>query len=212
MTLEIYHQLGHQFKWNIQSFEEEYVGDGFILAPRYMKRDYVEKELDYKIRKKSIFDPQFFIPSVAIGALSSYDFHPSLVSGGFDTTEYPDKDADASARGCAEFQAYNSFNYMVIPGRYYSGMPSNFVEVQQKLFVEPFIREFNSLGVSRRILLQVVLTEDMVKDKVYANNLLNWITSIDGIEGVYLILKRTPRPKQISDPDLLLAYLTEAWS
>lgn len=119
MRLEIYHQLGFRFKWNLQSLEEDSTGDGVIIAPRFMKRDTVES-LDDSIRQSAIFDPQFFLPRVPLGQLTTYDFFPQLVAGGFATSEYTPLIALESAKRCVEFQTTNNFRYITIPTRAHS--------------------------------------------------------------------------------------------
>lgn len=47
----------------------------------------------------------------------------------------------------------------------------------------------------------------MVKNVEYASELLNWITGIEGIKGVYLITEFLPRKGQIDDADFLYNLL-----
>lgn len=55
-----YHQLGHRYKWSIDSLTKDGAGDGVIIAPRYMSPKEVES-LQLKLRSTSFFDPQFLI-------------------------------------------------------------------------------------------------------------------------------------------------------
>jgi hypothetical protein len=103
MKFEIYHQLAFRYQWNIQSLEEDCTGDGLILAPRYMGREYIQG-LKRRLKKKAIFDPQFFLPDTARGQLCSYDFFPCITGDGFETNEYIDNFASDSAEKCLEFQ------------------------------------------------------------------------------------------------------------
>src|ERR1019366_9540923 len=103
MTFEIYHQLGHNYSWNLQSLNADAAGDGVIVAPRYIERGKVEA-FPKALRKKAIFDPQFFLPSVARGKLASYSFFPEIAADGFSTSEYEDEAASGSAQACVDFQ------------------------------------------------------------------------------------------------------------
>lgn len=96
---------------------------------------------------------------------------------------------------------------VIIPTRYVSGMSSNYIPQQQQLFVTPFVNAIDQIGKDRPVLLQLVLNDDMIKDQEYAADLLNWITGITVIDGVYLIADINPRPKQLRDIDFLYAYL-----
>ena len=77
MKFEIYHQLGHNYVWNIDSITKDKAGDGIIVGPRNIEREKVEK-LPKNLRRRAIFDPQFFLPSVARGKLSTYPFFPQI--------------------------------------------------------------------------------------------------------------------------------------
>src|SRR5208337_1198280 len=118
--MEVYHQLGHNGKWNLDSYTEDGTGDGIILAPRYMPIGTVQ-HLDAHVRKAAIFDPQFFLPGTARGELSTYDFFPCVAAGEFETCEYVDSFANTCAQQCVDFQIKNEFRYIVIPTRHKSG-------------------------------------------------------------------------------------------
>jgi len=143
LKFEIYHQLGHNHKWNLQSLYDDGIGSGVIIAPRYIERAHVE-ELDAEIRESAIFDPQFFLPDTAKGKLSTYDFFPNIVADGFKTSEYEGEFAFEGANQCLDFQLANGFRYLVIPTRYASGMPSDFINQQEKLFIEPFLATYQA--------------------------------------------------------------------
>lgn len=207
MSMEVYHQLGFRYQWNIKSFEEDNIGDGLILAPRYMKQNVVQ-DLPTSHKRKSIFDPQFFRPDIPKGHLQTFDFFPDVVADGFATEDYSDFHAWVSAEKCVAFQKQNGFQSIVIPTRHYQATPSNFIDIQQEMFVNPFMHEIKRQGASDNpILLQLILNDNMLKDQEYLSDILNWITGIQGISGVYLITDINPRPKQIKDNDVLYSLL-----
>ena len=206
MTIEIFHQLGFRSQWNFQSFIDDNVGNGFILAPSHMEKSEVEN-LDINLKSNSIFDPQFFIPSVQKRKLATYDFFPDVVANGFQTSEYSDGFSQECAERCIDFQKVNDFNKLIIPTRYISGMPSSFIQQQQQLFVQPFVESIGRLGKDRPVLLQIVLNDGMIKDQEFSADLLNWITGIPIIDGVYLVADINPRTKQLKDIDFLYSYL-----
>jgi len=206
MSIEIFHQLGFRSQWNFQSFIDDNVGNGFILAPSHMEKTEVEN-LDSNLKRNSIFDPQFFIPSVQKRKLATYDFFPDIVANGFQTSEYSDGFSQECAERCIIFQKENGFEKLIIPTRYISGMPSSFIQQQQQLFVLPFVDAIARLGKDRPVLLQIVLNDGMIKDQEFSADLLNWITGIPAIDGVYLIADINPRTKQLRDIDFLYSYL-----
>jgi len=206
VSLEIYHQLGHNHNWNLESLRQDQAGQGVIIAPRFMGPTEIEK-IERSIIRNSIFDPQFFLPRTALGKLSEYEFFPDKVAGGFITQDYSPEYARVSADKCVRYQIENDFRYLVIPTRQMSGMPTTFIENQQELFVFPFQEAIAEQQPKTKVLLQLVLNKDMIKDHAYSDYLLNWITSLERIDGVYLILETNARTKQIADADLLYTYL-----
>lgn len=204
--IDIYHQLGFRFQWNLTSLTEDNAGDGVIIGPRYMPRDKAIS-LPVHIRRCSFFDPQFFLPHSPRGALATYEFFPEVIAEGFATSEYEGAVAAKCAELCIRFQIENSFRYCVIPTRCQEGLPRNFIEAQAGLFVEPFLEAYGRSPEHRPLLLQLILNEHMLKDDGFRNSVLTWVTGISEVDGVYLVPHITARRKQLSDVDVLLALL-----
>jgi hypothetical protein len=207
VKFEIYHQVGFRHQWNLQSISGDSAGDGIIIGARSLERSKVEG-LSTAVRKRAIFDPQFFLPAVPKGNLATYDFFPNIAAGDdFQSNGYADELAGMSASSCVKFQVANGFRFIVIPTRYLSGMPSNYIEAQEELFVGPFLAAIEEQTPQRPVLLQVVLTGNMLKDDDYSADLLNWITGHQDIAGVYLIAEQTAATKQVKDADFLYRLL-----
>lgn len=204
--MEIYHQLGHMYQWNFQSLLDDHSGTGVILAPRYMDKEFVEG-LDSSIKEKAIFDPQFFRPGFARSKLSSYKFFPDIATGGFETEDYGENYAGVCAEACLNFQIDNDFRYLVIPTRYFSGTPLDYIVDQQRLFIDPFLQVAESMGDQREIIIQLIINNAMIMEKDYSADLLNWITGLPNINGVYIIQEIYPREKQVKDPEFLYSFL-----
>jgi hypothetical protein len=207
MKFEIYHQLGFRHQWNLQSLSDDATGDGIIIGAKSLEREKVEA-LPANLRGAALFDPQFFLPGVAKGQLETYNFFPQVAANdGFKSSDYADESAEISATACVQFQINSGFRYVVIPTRYMAGMPSNFIETQEELFVGPFLDAIAPQQNSPPALLQLVVTENMLKDDEYTADLLNWITGRQGIAGVYLIFESSGTSKQVKDADLLYRVL-----
>jgi hypothetical protein len=207
MTLEVYQQIGFRDVWNFDSLKSDQAGDGVIFSPRFMGPKDIAK-VDSRYVRSGIFDPQFFLPNTALGKLKEYGFFPDVVASGFKTSEYDDDSANESAERCVEYQINTGFRYVVIPTRYAAGMPTNLINDQQELFVNPFLRAIEKIGTNQEIILQLVLNDNMLKDAEYSSDLLNWVTGLERINGVYLIVQTSPRTKQLADTDLLFAMLS----
>lgn len=203
---QLLHQLGHRYQWSLSSIMEDNTGDGAILGPRYMEPAKLNG-ISESLRKTSLFDPQFFLPNTVVGKLKDYSFFPSVLSGSFSTTDWSVSSASDCAKRCIEFQSTNGFGGIIIPTRFYEGMPSNFTTNQESQFVCPFLNSIDSLNVKKPVYLQLILTDQMLKDKAYTTQILNWITSFPKLSGIYLIIYVHNRAKQIADVDLLIGIL-----
>lgn len=71
--MKIYHQVGHNSNWNMESHGDDGAGDGLILAPRYMRREKIEA-LGITLKNRSYFDPQWFLPDTQRGNWKSIHF------------------------------------------------------------------------------------------------------------------------------------------
>lgn len=206
MKIEIYHHCGYRYKWNFESYYEDEVGDGFVIAASHIEKGKV-LELEEPERIISIFDPQFFLPTNQVRKLSTYDFFPDKISNGYITSTFSDGFNEECAKRCVKFQIDSGFKKIIIPTKYYSGMPTTFIQQQSEHFVTPFIKEVNKYKNHNPVLLQLVLNENMIKSDDYSADILNWVTGIKGISGVYLISEINHRQKQISDIEFLYSYL-----
>lgn len=203
----LYHQLGHRFQWSLASIRTDDTGEGVIVGPRYMAPAKV-CDIPTSLRRNSLFDPQFFLPNSARGKLPEYSFFPHVLSGGFTTGEWTSEMARSCAESCLAFQSSHQFSAIVIPTRFYEGMPGNFVSSQEEQFVVPFLQSIEHSGLTGGpVYLQLILTDQMVKDEEYRADILNWITSYTELDGIYLIYHVHNRQKQITDIDFLIGIL-----
>ncbi|MEA3327260.1 MAG: hypothetical protein U9R53_08125 [Chloroflexota bacterium] len=206
MSFKIYHQLGFRECWNLDSINTHKTGEGIILSPKHMGLTNVE-QLDFP-REKTIFDPQFFVPSDSPGKLSEYPFYPNQSVEDFSTETYKPVDVQDIAQGCLKFQVESGFEFVVIPGRPYGNNPQEYITEQEKCFITPFLNQLSSFPNHQPVLLQVLIDNHYLLNPDYFHELLDWLTSLDErIEGVYLIFQIDYKTKQIEDADYLFALL-----
>jgi hypothetical protein len=160
-----------------------------------------------EVRRASFFDPQFFLPGSTRGKLATYEFFPSVILEQFSTSEYDEDDAERSAELCVQFQIHNEFRYCVIPTRHREGSPNDYIDSQVQTFVAPFLRAYGQSSERPPLLLQLILSDQMLKDARFRSDILNWVTAIDPLHGVYLIPQVFSRRKQIDDIDFLVSLL-----
>jgi hypothetical protein len=207
MSNRIYHQLGFNPNWNLDSIYNDGIGERCILAPRFMEKEKIERYAK-PFRAQCIFDPQFFKPEIAKQKLATYEFFPDILADGFKTDDFQEKWSATAAEKCVAWQVAQDFEFITIPGRYLDGGGAGFIAKQEGLFVSPFLAEIKRQGRQRRVLLQLVLTSYMLLDETFRTDILNWVTGRQGIHGVYLILEVEKRGKQLKDIKLLGSLLS----
>jgi hypothetical protein len=205
MGIKIYHQVGHNDIWNINSFSEDHSGDGLILSPVHQSLPHVV-ELEGNLRRRSLFDPQFYLPNSPKAKLSSYPFFPDQIANGFSTLNFLLIAGD-SAKQCVEFQIEQEFEGIVIPARFVDQMASKYFENQEELTVRPFLGALAAAGVAKPVYLTVPITSAMLQDEGFQLQLLNWLTGFPEISGVYILVADDRKTKQIRSEKFLFAYL-----
>ncbi len=203
---KIYHQCGHNSSWNIEALNSN-KGMGLIVSPVNQKLSIVEK-LSPEIRKKSIFDPQFYLPSSQKKNFEDYDFFPETITGskGFTTIDYTAV-ADESAKLCVDFQIKNNFEKIIIPARFFNQMIGSW-EDNQEIFSRPFLNQIEKMNTDRKILQTLPVTEHMLADLKFRDRLLNWITKFPILDGIYLLVNFEGDDKQIKKSDSLFNLMS----
>jgi hypothetical protein len=197
VSLRLLHQVGHNAKWNIDSFEDEACGSGLILSPLHQSKDSVER-LDANTRAASMFDPQFYLPSSQKPKLMQYPFFPEAVGGGFNTSSFKTHSL-AVAQECLDFQRAQGFQRLVIPTRFINQLYSDYVDRQKAFTVEAFVEA----AKDEALCLSLAVTAPMIEDAGFRQKLLNWITSYPSVDHVYLMYQHERDTKQIADADFL---------
>ncbi len=206
MTFNIFHQVGHNSNWNIDSVEEDNAGDGLIFSPVHQNKNALEK-INKKINQKSFFDPQYYLPDSGKKKLNTYDFFPESISQGFNTVEFSQL-AKESATRCIAFQLSQEYSRIIVPTRYFREMITDYQVKQEAYSVKPFLEELSCIKNHPPIFLTLPLTSPMVRDSGYRTELLNWVTSYPEIQGVYVFIVDDRETKQIHDEDQLFGNLT----
>lgn len=123
--MKILHHLGHRYNWNLDTFFDNKVGDGFIFSAFNFERDTFNKEtltgrrydLARDILPLSSIDLQYYgkTDSKDLGKFESYDFHPANYSGKDKTDVY----GPAKIKAAIKFEEETGFKRIIIPNFYY---------------------------------------------------------------------------------------------
>ena len=200
MTMKVYHQVGHNYKWNIDSYNDG-CGEGLILSPVNMESDKL-LALPEATRRNSFLDPQMYLLGIERASIGSYPFFPGNIKAGFSTTDLATSNAQI-AQLCTDYQVQSQMKYVVIPTRYLDATPSKYLEQMTSGFVIPFLDYKYQKGIETPYLLTVVVKQSILTTVELRDELLNWMTGIQGIAGFYLIFDNDFHSKQIKDFDYL---------
>lgn len=201
MSVYVYHQVGHNSNWNVDSFEKDGCGDGLILSPVHQAPSVIER-LSEATRSASIFDPQFYVPSSQKPKLLQYDFFPESVStSGFATVTFESLVKDAAEK-CISFQREMGFRRLAVPTRFLDQMYSNYVDRQRAFSVDAFME---NVGSTEEVCLILAVTGAMIEDEGFRTRLLSWITAYPNVMELCLNYFVPRDTKQICDPNFLIA-------
>lgn len=201
--MKVYHQAAHNTIWNINSHMEDKTGDGIIFSPKNIK--YEKLNDDYSdIKKNSFFDPQLYNPKDAVNKMNTYPFHPSKRNN-FTTGDFKDYIENGDL---INFQINNDFEYIVIPSYYKPNMDITYYINHEDLIIKPSFKVLNKNQSQKPILLTLILQEKQIRIDELVEEILDWITKINDISGIYLILDYSTRTtKQIKDEKFLMNVL-----
>ncbi len=203
--MKVYHQVGHIHKWNLDSFVKDGCGDGLIFSPVNIESDKLTK-INERVRNKSFIDPQFYLLKEVKSKLSTYNFFPANLVDNIQTQDLSDI-SDKVAVECIEYQINNNFQYITIPTRYFEHFPSDYYDQLNEGFIYPFTNYYSKSSYEKEFLLTVIVKQEQLIDEEKRDYLLNWITGITEINGVYLIFDNNFHTKQIKDAQYLFNAL-----
>ncbi|MGL1959107.1 MAG: hypothetical protein OCD00_17550 [Colwellia sp.] len=208
MGNKIFHQAGHCTNWNVDSWKNDSVGHGLIFSPVHEPMNKLAKHPE-DLKKQSLFDPQYYLPSSQKKKLQTYPFFPETIcAGGFQTVDF-NALAIESARQCVAFQLEQNFESIIIPARFFEQLDPEYINKQNELSLQPFLKaidEYNVIG-TKDIYLTLPITSFMLESDEFKYSLLNWVTNYPEISGIYLICQCERKTKQICDSEFLFKYM-----
>ncbi|RHX83588.1 hypothetical protein [Leptospira stimsonii] len=202
----IFHQLGFRYQWNIDSFSNDSVGEGFVLSPVNIEKSKLLNIFSDSIRTLSILDPQYYLIGDAKANLASYDYFPAVISAGADTQEFQTISKE-SALKCINYQNEIGVKYFTIPARYYEVWPPNYLHSFKKEIFDNFLKSTASTDPDKKVICTLIVKDYQLKTPERFDEVLTWATSLRGINGFYLIFENNSTSKQIKDIDFLFNAL-----
>jgi hypothetical protein len=203
--MEVYHQLGYNYNWNIDHFEKN-IGDGLIFSPVNIPSNVIDEDINLEIKKSSFLDPQMYQLSEKKGTIDSYSYFLGNFKEDFSLTDF-DSYSDDIAKSCVDYQLSNSFKFIVIPTIYSQSNQSKNLEEFNTYIIDPFINYIEKVSLNKKVVLTIVLRQEVLINEEELYKLLNFITSLTAIDGVYIIFENNYPDKQIKELDFLINAL-----
>jgi len=220
--IKIYHQCGFRYNWNIDIYKEKNIGDGFILSPRDMEKNFLKKMKDEDI-SKSFFDSQFYALGVMTTQYLSYGFLDNI----YDLSDYV-KERTAIAKKNIDYQNSINLEYLTIPtidfsllsddnlfeslykdlfDGIYDGNESNKLDLLNEIIIKPFVEYIKNLNTKKKVLLTVIFDEEISKNNDRFSEFITLITRYDIVDGIYLIPKCKRSYKRISNIQFMIKIM-----
>lgn len=204
--MKIFHQTGHRHCWNIESLLKDNVGDGIIFSPVNIPSKKLDS-ISTAVKKKSFLDPQLYLPSENKSEQKTYDFYPLKIMEEFKTSDF-EEISSLIAQKCIDYQIKNDFLYLVVPTRYYDTLPKSYFSDTFEHYIHPFIKYIKSIKSKKKVLINYVVKKSQILSEEDRNELLNWLTGINDIDGINLLFENDYNSKMIKDPYYLFNALT----
>lgn len=202
--MKLYHQTGHNYVWNIQSYVQDKAGDGIIFSPLNIEYSKL-KELPVSLCTSGLFDPQLFMPSVGHKGLLTYDYFPTSIINKFSSSDYSTIKNEIAKR-YIEMLMNLSFKKVIIPNKYIEIESTGYYDQVYENYIKPHCDEIpNGSGIEKY--LTVILNNTKLIDDETRDSMLDWLTGLTEIDGFYLLFDIKRTTKQIKDPEVLAEAL-----
>lgn len=195
--MKIYHQLGHNYKWPLDSHFQNDIGDGFIFSAYSFKFGVLGSTVSsYKSNdyiNKSMIDLQFYGSKKTVGGhLSTYPFNPAKLQPGDSTqtegTELIDKAID--------YQESLGLEKVIIPIFYHEVTDFNKL-VKYLNSINKRIAKRKEKGSSQKYYMTIPFGNSSITDNDHVEKLLQVITDISIVfDGYYIVCDSKPEYKK----------------
>jgi hypothetical protein len=198
--MQVLHLTGHFQKWNLESFYENSIGDGFVFCAYSFPNGFFNNPRinGYKtedILKISLFDLQYFGKkeggNINKGKLKTYDFHPASNAR---STEQTNIFIEDLIKKGIQYQIKSlGLKNIIIPNYYENNNLDQFIGI---------IRNINKWLLNNRerdvkYYMTIPVTAHTIIDEHKVEKLLYNLTDIDiGFDGYYIVCESKPDSRQ----------------
>lgn len=195
--MEIYHQLGHNHKWALDSHFQNNIGDGFIFSAFSFKYGKIENGVSsYKPNQylnKSMVDLQFYGSKETVGGqLASYPFNPINLNQS-DSTMVAGTELIKNA---ITYQESLALKNIIIPAFYHEASDLEKVEKYLRKINKIIVRKKES-GSKLKYFMTIPFSNSAIISKDHVENLLQIATDMPiAFDGYYIVCDSSPEYKK----------------
>jgi len=194
--MKIYHQLGHNHKWALDSHFKNGIGDGFIFSAYSFKYGAVGNNIsgyapeDYLL--KSMIDLQYYGNKDSVGgSLDTYPFNP-LTLDSTDSTLV--KGSELIVKG-VEYQINLGLKNIIIPMVYERDGTDHTISLLSK--ANKKIKSLKKTHDANKFFMTVPFSNDTIIDDDKVETILQIMTDIDiCFDGYYVVCDYNPEYKK----------------
>lgn len=200
--MKILHVLGHNPNWNIDIYNEQHVGDAFLITAFSFGESFLTNKRIAPILDKSMLDLQFYGQKnsgvISKGKLSDFDFHPA-------SHAYDDIATNVLVLNCInqaiKYQIDKGFKKVIIPHIYEDNNPLNIIA---------YIKAINRYISKNRVgdieyYMTIPFAYDIIRNADNVEQILFELTNMDIVfDGYYIVCENKPEQGHKITNDLKL--------
>jgi hypothetical protein len=164
--MKILQILGHNAKWNIDSFLEQKIGDGFLITAFTFGNKFKSNKQLIPLLDKCMLDLQFYGKKAKLkaGKLLEFDFHPTN-GNSFDVTNVY---IQSCIKQAIQFQIDSGFKDIIIPICYES---DNCNEILQYIYIiNSHVSKIRQEGI--KFFMTLPFSFDIIRDQEVVDRIL----------------------------------------
>ena len=193
--MKIVHILGHNHNWNIEAFNDQGVGDEFLISAFSFGQNFNEdKRISLLLENEvnCMIDLQFYgqkeSRQVNKGKLKTFEFHPANI----DNNNLATNEALFSCiKNAINFQIKCGFKKIIIPNYYDNDNIYNLTTLIES--INKYLEKNRHLGIE--YYMTIPFSYDIIRDRdnIYIERILSLLTDMSiSFDGYYIVSENKP--------------------
>lgn len=200
--MKLTHVLGHNRNWNVDIFNEQELGDYFLLTAFSIGKNLETKPRYKNISHISMLDLQFYAKKNSLlekGNLHQFEFHPCHIDPSHQTNVY----FINCIKQAIAYQEQLNFKNIIIPHFYEETNVNKIVEIIKE--INTFIK--NNRKPDTNYFMTLALANELIKDDDKVEQLLFVCTDMEiAFDGYFIACESKPKFKQKITVDYDVLY------